>query len=275
MTGRDYRRARALMTRETQIDSPRRHGMLERLRQALSGQDCRLCGQDTRASLCPGCTADLPRLSAARCPSCALPSPGGQICGRCVAEPPGFDATVAALAYGFPATRLIQDFKYAGAVGLARLLGGLLAKAVEPTSNRVDLVIPMPLAQARLKERGYNQALELARALPVERRLIDARAVERVIHGRPQAELPWRERRRNVRGAFRAGRRFDGLAVAVVDDVMTTGATLDELATTLKSAGAVRVENWVLARTLAPASGAAGDDIESRPAMRGGVDAPG
>lgn len=219
------------------------------------GQDCRLCGAATDANLCTGCDADLPRLPDARCPVCALPSPGGRTCGRCLADPPAFDATTAALEYAFPATRLIRDFKYAGAIGLAGFLAARLAEVLGST-GRVDLIVPAPLSAARLADRGYNQALELARALPGSRGRIDARATERVRHAVPQAELPWRERRRNIRGAFAARRRFDGLSVAVVDDVMTTGATLDEIAGVLKGAGAARVENWVAARTLAHRSAA-------------------
>lgn len=253
--GRDYRRARAQMAPRSPIGAPQAPRRLARLRRALAAQDCRLCGQAAHSSLCPGCAADLPRMPAACCPACALPSPAGRTCGRCLADAPAFDATQAALAYAFPATRLIQDFKYAGAVGLSRLLGDLLARALGPATDHADLVVPMPLSPPRLAERGYNQALEIARVLPIARRRLDAGTVERVRHTPPQAELPWRDRRRNVRGAFRALRRLDGLVVAVVDDVMTTGATLDELAATLKKAGAARVENWVLARTPAPASG--------------------
>ncbi len=215
-------------------------------------QDCRLCGMASMRTLCAGCDADILRLTLVRCAICALPTPSGALCGRCLADVPAFDTTCAALEYAFPATRLIQAFKYAGAVGLSGTLADFLAAAVRATPERApDLLLPMPLARERLAERGFNQALEIARLLG--RRMdipVQARAAVRVRHGPPQADLPLPERRRNVRGAYAARRRFDGLDVAVVDDVMTTGASLDALAAVLKQAGAARVRNWVVARTL-------------------------
>lgn len=226
--------------------------IFSRLREAMNQQDCRLCGGPSARPLCAACDADLTRLPAARCPVCALPSPAGQPCGRCLGTSPAYDSTLAALEYAFPITRLIQAFKYQHAVGLAATLATYLDEAAAPGANwQIDLLLPMPLARKRLAERGYNQALELARVLGRRRRLaIGVGAVTRERHGPPQAELPWRERRRNIRGAFTAQRRFDGLTVGVIDDVMTTGATLDEMARVLKAAGARRVVNWVVARTL-------------------------
>ena len=215
-------------------------------------QDCFLCGGDARHPLCDDCDADLPRLTGPLCPVCALPSPAGQVCGSCLARPPAFDATCAALRYAYPADRLVQAFKYRNALGLARTLAGMLSAALADRADlRADLVVPLPLTPSRLAERGYNQALEIARLLPrAPLTGFAPEAIERTRHSPPQAELPWKERARNIKGAFAARQRFDGLAVAVVDDVMTTGATLEEAARTLKAAGAVRVVNWVLSRTL-------------------------
>lgn len=219
-------------------------------------QDCFFCGQASTAALCNPCGAALPKLPEARCPSCALPSPLGALCGRCMSEAPHYDATHAALAYAYPLDAAIQAFKYEGRLGLSRSFAALMhaAAAREP----VDLLIATPLAPERLAERGYNQAHELARLIARQRRVkIDARAVTRIKAAPPQAELPWKERAKNIRGAYAAARRFDGLHVAVVDDVMTTGSTLNELAKVLKKAGAVKVTNWVLARTLPAAMAAA------------------
>ena len=224
-------------------------GILSTLGALTSAQDCFLCGGHSRAPLCQPCDADLPRLPAAQCPTCALPSTGGRVCGACLSDPPAFDATLCSLVYDWPTTRLIQAFKYQRALGLTRTL----ALAPPAPAHSPDLVIPLPLSRQRLAARGYNQALEIARVLARRHRLtLDATAVARVRDTLPQAGLPWNERARNIRGAFAATRRFDGLAVAVVDDVMTTGATLDEMARTLKAAGAVRVTNWVIARALPP-----------------------
>jgi ComF family protein len=127
-------------------------------------------------------------------------------------------------------------------------MGKLLLQVVQNQS--VDRVIPVPLSARRLRERGYNQAVEIARhVLPAK---MDVDVCVRPQDSAPQMQLPYDERQRNVRGAFHCRRALVGASVAVVDDVMTTGATLDELARTLKRAGATRVVNWVVARTLPP-----------------------
>jgi ComF family protein len=225
---------------------------VRRLAAVMFGGRCYLCrGAAARGSvLCEPCLADLPRVAGARCPCCALPSPAGATCGRCLARPPEYDATYAALDYRFPADVLIQGLKYRGELALAPLLAQLLSAAL-PSGEWADVALPVPLSTARLRERGCNQAMEIARALPGRIRL-DPGLCARTRETRAQSELPWSERVRNVRGAFRCAHALDGLTVAVVDDVMTTGATLDALAGALKDAGAVRVHNWVVARTLPP-----------------------
>jgi ComF family protein len=210
------------------------------------GGICYLCRGAASDVLCSACDADLPRLSGLRCPRCALESPRGEICGRCLAERPHFDGTRAALAYQFPGDALVQALKFRGELALAGLLGGLLAKVV--TREEVDCVVPVPLSAERLRSRGYNHAAEIARRvsnLPLELHLC-----ARIRDTPPQMELPFAERQRNVRGAFRCTRSAAGRCIALVDDVMTTGATLNEIALVLKDAGASRVVNWVVARTL-------------------------
>ena len=211
------------------------------------GGSCFLCRGAARAVICADCDAELPRLTGPRCPRCALASPHGETCGRCLAEPPPYDATVAALAYEFPADVLIHALKFRGELALAPFLGSILFQNMENT----DFIVPVPLSAERLRERGYNQAVEIARATgrPVELALCSK--LRDTAH---QTDLPWSERQRNVRGAFRCARRLDGKTLAVVDDVMTTGATLAEIAATLKAAGAARVVNWVVARTFREAA---------------------
>jgi ComF family protein len=220
--------------------------MREKLAGVLFGGSCFLCRGGARGLLCGQCEAELPRLPRLLCPRCALESPGGALCGRCLAEAPAYDATRAALAYEFPADALVHSLKFRGELALAPLLAGLLAPRIG--EDAVDLIVPVPLSGARLRSRGYNQAMEIARHLG--RAVLEPALCERTHDARPQMELPYDERRRNVRGAFRCRRALIGARVAVVDDVMTTGATLDEMARTLKSAGATRVVNWVVARTL-------------------------
>jgi ComF family protein len=210
----------------------------------LFSGSCFLCRGVARALICDACDADLPRLRAQSCPRCALESPGGQLCGRCLAQPPHYDATVAALAYAFPADALVQALKFRGELAVSSLLGKLLADRIAHPA--VDRVIAVPLSAARLRERGYNQSVEIARHLPAK---LDLDSCVRTRDAPAQMGLPFDERRRNVRGAFQCTRALVGERVAVVDDVMTTGATLDEMARVLKAAGASRVENWVVART--------------------------
>jgi ComF family protein len=214
----------------------------------LFGGTCYLCRGAARALLCAACDADLPRLAGPRCPRCALDSPRGEPCGRCLSEAPHYDATVAALAYEFPADALVHALKFRGELALAGMLGKLLCEKI--SNLEIDHVIPVPLSATRLRERGYNHAAEIARHL-VPRKL-DLSLCERSRDTPPQMELPFAERRRNVRGAFRCTRTLAGASIAVVDDVMTTGATLDEVAKALKAAGAARVVNWVVARTFPP-----------------------
>jgi ComF family protein len=221
--------------------------------QWIFGGTCLLCrGAAAQGMLCSACNADLPRLDRALCPRCALPSADGAICGRCLAHPPRFDATVAALAYRFPTDVLVHALKFRGELALAALLGQLLAERIAP-GPAVHFVVPVPLATRRLRERGYNQALEIARhvARATGTRLAHE-LCERARDTAAQTGLPWAERAGNLRGAFRCPRALDGATVAVLDDVMTTGATLDEVAAALKGAGASRVVNWVVARTFPP-----------------------
>ena len=221
---------------------------------ALFGGSCFLCRGEAAGALCEACDADLPRLPAGRCPRCALPSPAGAVCGRCLAHPPRYDATVAALAYDFPADTLIHALKFRGELALAPLLGrALLAEIPREELAAATHIVAIPLSPARLRSRGFNQAVEIARPLAKHAGgTVELAALERTRDTPPQFDLPWQERQHNVRGAFATARALPGATVAVVDDVMTTGATLDEAAGALKAAGAVRVVNWVVARTLPP-----------------------
>jgi ComF family protein len=212
------------------------------------GGDCTLCGgQCGTEVLCAPCVADLPALPE-RCPRCALPSPGGATCGACLADPPYFDATRALWLYEFPCDRLVQALKYRGSLALAPFFARSLAAQPLPA---VDIVVPMPLHPARLVQRGFNQAAEIARSLCKRTGAAFAgRGARRLRDTAAQADLPYEERARNVLGAFACDLDLSGKDVALIDDVMTTGATLNELAKVLKGAGAAKVENWVIARSV-------------------------
>lgn len=225
---------------------------------ALLTQDCLLCAAESGTNLlCEACERDLPLLPSARCPLCALPTPLGEICGRCLGHPPHYDATTALYRYAFPLDKLVQSFKYGHRLALGSWFGQRLATLPERTD--ADLIIPMPLHPLRLRERGFNQAGELARAFGKLRRIpVDSRSCRRIRHTLGQADLPWRERARNVRGAFDCATDFSGRRLLLIDDVMTTGASVDELARTLKLHGALQVTVLALARALPPGQEASG-----------------
>jgi ComF family protein len=218
----------------------------------LFGGSCFLCRGKADALLCAPCDADLPRISSGpdpeRCPRCALASPAGALCGRCLSQPPAYDATQAALEYTFPADVLIQALKFRGELALAPFLGDLLCRSIP--DPKVDRIVPAPLSAQRLRSRGYNQSLEIARGLSARAGArLAPELCERTRDTPAQMDLSIPDRVKNVRGAFHCPQLLGGLSIAVVDDVMTTGATLDEIAATLKRAGAARVVNWVVART--------------------------
>jgi ComF family protein len=229
-------------------------GAVGAARRALP-QRCELCAAPSGNDLiCEACARELPRMGPA-CPVCALPAPGGQVCGSCLADPPAFNATIAAFAYAFPIDRLIHAFKYQGRLALAEWsAGAVLAERLRLKRADPDRLVALPLSVERQRERGYNQAAEIARVAAARCGIpLLSAGVRRIRATPPQAMLPWAARERNVRGAFACDVDLAGLSVAIVDDVMTTGASLSELAGTLRAAGAASVENWIVARTLPPA----------------------
>jgi ComF family protein len=217
----------------------------------LPAQPCLLCGTSSHHGLCcAACDADLPRLTEAHCPICALPTPGGGICGHCLKRPPPFDHSVAAFGYQFPLDKLIQALKYRERLILVNFLAEALIQRIPA---KADCIVALPLHPIRLRERGFNQSSLLAHR--ISRRLgipLLGNACERVRNTPPQTSLPWKARDKNMRQAFackpEAGVRAKH--VAIVDDVMTTGASIGELARALKQAGANEVSAWVVARTL-------------------------
>lgn len=217
-------------------------------------QACYLCGaRVTGKPLCPGCEADLPNLQAS-CPQCALPTPSGEVCGACLKHPPAFDRTLAVYAYAFPLDALIQQCKYTGAISLTAVFAEKIAHRASAESD-IDYLLPMPLHPARLAHRGFNQAAEIARRLsPLLGIPWLPEACQRVRNTPSQAGLDLKTRQRNLRGAFACdvGKSVDlsGKRVALIDDVMTSGSSLNELARVVRKAGAVEIQAWVLARTL-------------------------
>jgi ComF family protein len=220
----------------------------------LAPQDCFVCGGSSRgAAVCPACVDGLPRRPPTACPQCGLPGLDGGRCAACVRAAPAFDATRAAYGFAFPVDALIHALKYGHRLSVAGFLAAALAEHGADFGADADLVLPMPLHPRRLAERGFNQAVELARTFARGRGLPLALAAVRKVRDLPaQAGLDREARLKNPRGAFECAQPIDGRRVIVIDDVMTTGATLDELARCLKRAGARWVGNLVVARTPAP-----------------------
>jgi ComF family protein len=212
-------------------------------------QSCLLCSAPSGMELlCRPCHAQLPWLKGPRCPQCAVPTFDGSICGACLAHPPRYDWVSAAFVYAYPLDKLIHSFKYNGNLALAPMFAEALAASV---NVEADVLVPMPLAPSRLRERGFNQALELARSVGrIIRTPVVRDACRRVRDTLPQASLPWGDRAKNIRRAFVCDADLKGKRVAVIDDVLTTGATLNELARNLRQAGAAEVYGWVVARAL-------------------------
>ncbi|MCL2310675.1 MAG: double zinc ribbon domain-containing protein [Proteobacteria bacterium] len=219
---------------------------------------CVSCGQPARhGAWCCACYAALPRIEKG-CTRCATPLPpsAGAWCGACLYRAPPFDATIAACRYTFPLDRLLQDFKYGRRLALAAPLAQLLADACRPAfasfQEPPTHIVAMPLSATRQRERGFNQAQELA--LPVASALelpLLTNMLTRIKEAPKQATLPWRERHKNVRGAFACRSNLSGHRILLIDDVMTTGATAAAAAKTLRQAGAENVFIGVVARASA------------------------
>lgn len=223
---------------------------LGRIHRALLSPRCLLCGErgHTGLDLCATCRDALPWNHSA-CPRCAIPLPHAATCGACLQSPPPLAATRAVFVYGFPLDRLAPRFKFHHDLASGRLLAALMAEGLAD-AGRPQALLPVPLHAGRLRQRGYDQALELARPLARALHLpLRADALVRLRATAPQSELDAATRRRNLRGAF-AVKPDTALPahVALVDDVMTTGATLHAAAITLRRAGVARVDAWVCAR---------------------------
>ncbi|NWD70135.1 ComF family protein [Pseudomonas gingeri] len=226
-------------------------------------QICLLCDEttDTPYPICTPCESELPWLMDS-CQVCALPlSAAGLTCGQCLKQPPAFEQVIAPWTYRFPLDSLITRFKHQSQWPLGRLLGELLAQALRERFDnglpRPDLLLPVPMATRRLRQRGYNQAAMLANWLAGKLEIpTDEHRLRRVQDTLAQQGLDARARRRNLLQAFALapGAQVAGLHLALVDDVLTTGATAESLARLLMKAGARRVDVYCLARTPSPQS---------------------
>ena len=220
--------------------------------------------------ICQFCVADLPQ-SPDACLRCAIPltttldkvyglstiSPHGRnlSCGRCLRHPPPVQRTLALCHYAYPADFLVQQLKFARQLKYARVMGLLMADAIAASELGqpcdAELLIPMPLSTQRYRQRGFNQATEIARFVAAGlSRNVNEHVLYRKLDQAPQAGLDRSQRRRNIRGAFAVSEKLGGERCVLIDDVMTTGATAYEAASALVQAGAGAVDLWVFARTV-------------------------
>ena len=222
----------------------------------LGNAHCVLCDARCHGNtpLCDACRQDL--ITGFRaCARCALPLHASQddlMCGQCQSIAPKYRKTYSFALYTPPLDRMIQQLKYQQKLHYARLLGNLMAKDIIKRQLDIpDLLMPVPLHPQRLRERGYNQALELAR--PVAKILgvvLDIRSCRRNKFTQEQTGLQAKQRRSNVDGAFQVTGAIEGKRIAIVDDVMTTGSTVNELAKQLMKSGATSVDVWVCGRAV-------------------------
>jgi len=224
--------------------------LVYRLVKALFVESCPACGGPTERGFCATCAEEFVRVADA-CPRCGLARPVAQ-CPRLQA-PWHVELTAAPLSYAAPLDHYVHALKYRGSRPLGRAFALLLAPSLRGLQSSVDALVPVPLHRARLRERGYNQAREIARTLSRELRLpVLERGIVRCGLGTSQTGQTARERRASMARMFRVERALAGRRIAIVDDVVTTGATVNALAAELRAAGAQRCVVFAVARTPEP-----------------------
>lgn len=233
--------------------------MLTKIKNWLLPGACVLCSDHPLGNidLCEACYLDLPWLKTV-CSCCAQPltlteSSTQLLCGACLQQPPFFNRTFSMFVYQEPIKKLITGLKFQKKLIYAKLLGELLTRQLASAYQEdclPECIIPVPLHQTRLRERGFNQAVELARPIANKFKIkIDLQCCRRVHATTSQAELPAQERYANVKNAFRVKNSFKAKHVALLDDVMTTGHTINELSKVLRQAGVRQIDVWCSART--------------------------
>ena len=218
----------------------------------LFSHACIVCEAESKVLVCVRCEKLVTALRVDKeksCPVCAMPVQVNRVCGQCLSNKPSFDRTVSAFFYKPPIAHVISKYKYNAKLWTVKWLSEELLK-VASDERRPDIIFPVPLSAFRIKERGYNQSWEIAKRLA---KSLNCFAVPdgliRIRDFQPQQQLSRRKRLLNPKGGFACHWDVVGKQVAVVDDVMTTGATVSEIANVLKKAGAAGVVVWVVART--------------------------
>ena len=237
------------------INNRPKNNLLRRLVDRVSPARCVLCGvMQHGAYFCPGCRCDLP-WNNTPCQICAEPLPsaaGVQVCVRCRNKAPAFGKVIAPLQYLFPVDAMLKRLKFRACLYYAPPLASLLLPYLEREFPDTDALVPVPLYRQRWAGRGFNQALELTRPLAKSRGLPILHCVERCLDTAPQSGLNAAQRRANIDGAFALRGSLCCKNPVVVDDVITTGATVQALAKVLRLGGAQQVGVLSVARALTP-----------------------
>lgn len=209
---------------------------------------CFLCSSPCARTLCDNCWNDLPRPST-RCPRCALPQHSDNLCGECLRKTPSFDRTISGFNYDGLIPQLINQFKHRGHHRLGVALSHTLGLNLQAMQIKPDLLVAVPLHWRNQLRRGYNQAEIIAGALSTQLSLPRAYPLSRQPGTLHQQQLSRKQRQINIRRSFSSSHPLEGKHLGLVDDVMTTGATVDEISHLLKHQGASEISVLVLART--------------------------
>ncbi len=211
---------------------------------------CRLCGtMSQHQAICLACLQNLPLLGDA-CPRCALPISNAYLCGHCLHQPPEQDLSFSLFPYLDPVDRLIADLKYHDKLFLSQFFAQLMGDKLR-NRRQPDLLIPIPLHPNRLRQRGYNQSFELAKALSIKLGIPTSnRYLIRTIDTKSQASIPFKARKQNIQHAFKLIQTEVPAHIAIIDDVLTTGHTANAAVKQLRQAGAITIEIWTIARAI-------------------------
>lgn len=210
---------------------------------------CYFCLSPTDAAWCKQCDFDFIKHSL-RCPKCAKPHYGPTICGKCIVSPPLFCTTTVLFNYAYPVKKIVLNFKFGKRAELATLFSDRLLDKIISKGKLPETLVPVPLHKKRQAQRGYNQSLELAKHLAKKLGIpVNTNLCKRIVNTDPQSELPIKSRQKNVKDAFALNNDNIPKHIAIIDDVITTGSTINEISKLFKKAGCERIDIWAIART--------------------------
>ena len=210
---------------------------------------CYFCLSPTDALWCKQCERDFMKESP-RCPICAKPHYASSVCGKCIISSPLFSTTSVLFNYAYPVKKIILDFKFRKRAEFSILFSDKLLDKIINKGKLPETLIPVPLHQKRQAQRGYNQSLELAKHLSKKLAIpVNTDLCKRIVNTDPQSELPMKSRQKNVKDAFALNNGNIPKHIAMIDDVITTGSTINEISKLFKKAGCERIDIWAIART--------------------------